>query len=105
MGNTEVFELCETSSKIQCPDCASYWEAGVIFCTCGKCMQPTERNRQLNKARYDVLSISGCVTKKNLTHAARHGPSMRQTMYHTAHDMLRKARKHKRGGYKTILEI
>ena len=23
----------------------------------GKCMQPSERNRQLNKERYDVLSI------------------------------------------------
>ena len=76
-GNTEYFELCETSSEIQCPDCALYWEAGIIFCTCAKCMQPTERNRQLNKARYDVLSIPGYVIKKNPTHGARHGPSMR----------------------------
>ena len=30
MGNTEYFELCEISSKIQCPDCALYWEAGII---------------------------------------------------------------------------
>ena len=26
MGNTEIFELCETSSKIQCPDCALFWQ-------------------------------------------------------------------------------
>ena len=57
MCNTEYFELCETSSKIQCPDSASCWEAGMIYCACGKFMQPTERNRQLNEARYDVLSI------------------------------------------------
>ena len=25
MVNTEIFELCETSSKKQCPDCALYW--------------------------------------------------------------------------------
>ena len=25
MGNTEIFELCETSSKKQCPDCSLYW--------------------------------------------------------------------------------
>ena len=67
-------------------------------------MQLTERNRQLNKARYDVLSIPGYVDKKNPTHGARHGPSVRQAMYHKAQDMLRKARKHKSGGYKTILE-
>ena len=97
MGNTEYFELCETSSKIQCPDCASHWEAGILCCTWGKCMQPTERNRQLNKERFDVLSIPGSVIKNNPTHGARHGPSMRQCMCCKAHE-------HKSGGYKTILE-
>ena len=35
LGNTEIFELCETSSKLQCPDCTVYWEVGIIYCTCG----------------------------------------------------------------------
>ena len=30
MNNTEIFELCETSSKQQCPDCNLYWEAGIV---------------------------------------------------------------------------
>ena len=100
MGNTEYFELCEISSKIQCPDCALYWEAGIVYCTCGNCMQPSARNRQLNKERYDFLSNPGYVIEKNPTHGARHGTSMRQCMYYKAHDTLRKARKHKSGGYK-----
>ena len=30
MGNTEIFEFCETSSKRQyCPDFALYWEIGI----------------------------------------------------------------------------
>ena len=66
-------------------------------------MQPSERNRQLNKERYDVLSIPGYVIKKNPTHGARHGPSMRQYMYHKTHAMLKKASKHKHG-YKNILD-
>ena len=33
MGNTEIFELCETSSKKQCPDCALYWEIGIVYCS------------------------------------------------------------------------
>ena len=82
---------------------ALYWEAGIGYCKCGKCMQPTERNRQLNKARYDLLSIPGYVIKKNPTYGARHGPSVRQCMCYKAHDMLVKARKHKSGGYKSIL--
>ena len=51
MGNTEYFELSESSSKIQCPDRSLYQEVGIVYCTCGKCMQLSERNRQLNKAR------------------------------------------------------
>ena len=38
------------------------WEAGIENCTCGKCMHPSDRNRQLNQERYDVLSIPGCVS-------------------------------------------
>ena len=68
MGNTEYFELREISSEIQCPDCALHWEVGIVFCTCGICMQPTERNRQLNSKRIlpmepDHLCGSACTTK------------------------------------------
>ena len=61
MGNTEYFELCEISSRIQCPDCSLCWEVGIVYCPCDKCMQSPERNQQLNKAGYDVLSIHGYV--------------------------------------------
>ena len=104
MGNTEIFEVYETSSKKQCPDCALYWEVGIVYCTCGQCLRPTERNRQVNKT-FDVLSIPGYVIKKNTSHGARYGPSMRQTMYFKAHDMLRKGRSNKNGNCKkTFLE-
>ena len=101
MGNTEHFELCETSSKIQCADCSSHLEVDTVYCTCGKCMQPSERNQQLKEARYDGLSIPGYVIKRNLTHGARHGPSLRQYMSYKAHEMLKKAHKH---DYKHILD-
>ena len=65
MGNKEILEFYETSSKRQCPDCAACWEIGIVYCTCGKCMQPSERNQQLNKDRFVALSIPGYVIKKN----------------------------------------
>ena len=64
MGNTEIFEFYETSSKRQCPGCALYSEIGIVYCTCGKCVQPSERNRQLNKVRLDSLSILGYVIRR-----------------------------------------
>ena len=49
IGNTEYFELCEISSKIQCLDFSLSGEVGIVDCTCGNHMQPSERNRQMNK--------------------------------------------------------
>ena len=86
-------------------NCALHWEVGIVYCTSGKYLQPTERNRQMNKERcatccqFLVMSL-----KENPSHGARHGPSMRQTMYFKAHDMLRKARSNKNGNCKTLLE-
>ena len=48
MSNAEIFELCETSSKQQCLDCNLYWEAGIVYCSCGRCFRISrnERGRQ-----------------------------------------------------------
>ena len=71
MGNTEeIFEFYETSAKRQCPGCALCWEICIVYCTCGKCMQPTEKSRQFNKDRFDILSIPGYVIKKNQSRGA-----------------------------------
>ena len=104
MGNNEIFEFYETSSKRQCPDCALHWEIGIVYCTCGKCLQPAAMNRQYNKDRFDSLTIPGYVIKTNQSRAPRHGQSMRQIMYQKAGDMLRKAKLPKNGPCETILE-
>ena len=65
MNNTEIFELCETYSKKQCPDCNSYWEIGIVYCTCGRCLKSSLRIKELHKNNNDVLSIPGHVIKKN----------------------------------------
>ena len=43
MNNTEIFELCETSSKRQCPNCNLYWEVGIVYCTCGRCLKSSQK--------------------------------------------------------------
>ena len=93
MGNTEILEFYETSSKIQCLDCALCWEDGIVCCI--------QRRGIDSLARKDPKSCQFLATsskKKNPTHGARHGPSVRQCMYCKAHDMLEKARKHKKVG-------
>ena len=103
MNNTEIFELCETSSKQQCPDCNLYWEAGIVCCTCGRCSRISRSEKEVDKSNDNVVSIPGCVFKKNNKRSARHGPSERQRMFFKAKEMLHKAGQKKHGSHSSII--
>ena len=49
MGNTEIFELCETSSKKRCPDCALYWETDIVYWSCGRCLIPSQKYQKVGQ--------------------------------------------------------
>ena len=34
-GNTELCELLDVEPKAQCKVCLSYWDVGIVHCTCG----------------------------------------------------------------------
>ena len=84
VNNTEIFELCETSSKQQCPDCNVYWEAGIVWCTCGRCLRISRSEKEVDKSNNDVVSIPDNVIKKNLQ-------ARGQPMCSKAQEMLQKA--------------
>ena len=100
-GNTEYFEMCEITSKVQCQDCLLHCEIGIKDCTCGTCLRPPQKNRKLNKDCFDVLSIPNYVIKKGPSHGARHGPTESQRIYFKAHNTLRKEQKHGTKPYST----
>ena len=104
MGNTEIFELCETASKKQCPDCALCWEIGIVHCSCERCFNLRKVPKSWTRRTMTPYQLPVTSSKRNLTHGAKHGASERQRMYHEAKKMLQKARQPKHGGYKTILE-
>ena len=46
VGNIDLFKLLETDPKTQCTACLSYWNVGIVYCTCGHFLQKeTEANR------------------------------------------------------------
>ena len=50
VGNIELFELLDTEPKMQCTACLSYWNVGIVYCTCGHFLQKeTEVNRKFDK--------------------------------------------------------
>ena len=84
LGNVELFELCETTPKVQCSQCLLSWNQGIVYCTCGQCLIYSESRRMSNKLRLDALSFPNYVIKKGPTHGARHGKTEVQRDYHMA---------------------
>ena len=74
VGNIELCELLETEPKTQCTACLSYWNTGMIYCTCGHFLhKETGVNRKFVKYTMDLLSVPGCVIKKGRLHGHRYG--------------------------------
>ena len=82
IGNVELFELCETTPKVQCSQCLLFWNQGLVYCTCGQCLIYSEPRRKFNKLRLDAISIPDYVFKKGATHGDRHGKTEVQRKYH-----------------------
>ena len=96
MNNTEIFELCENSSKQQCPECNTFWDIGIIYCSSGRNMKSPQSSTGFEQNNNDDTSIPGYSSR-----GAKHGPSERQKMYYQAKQMLKKARQKKHGRHPT----
>ena len=75
VGNIELFKLLETDPKTQCKACLSYWNIGMVYCTCEHFLQETEANRGFIKYTMDLLSLPEHVIKKGRPHGHRYGKS------------------------------
>ena len=105
MNNTEIFELCENSSKHQCPECNTHWDIELIYCSCGRNMKYSRSSTTFQQNNYDVTSIPGYVVKKNNSRGAKHRPSERQRMNYQAKHMLKKAREENHGSHDTCTSL
>ena len=74
VGNIEWCELLETEPKTQCKVCLSYWNIGIVYCTCGHFLREGRgANQQFIKYTIDLLSIPEYVIKKGRPHGHRYG--------------------------------
>ena len=74
VGNIELCELLETEPKTHCTACLSYWNTGMIYCTCGHFLhKETDVNPKFVKYTMDLLSVLEYVIKKGRLHGHRYG--------------------------------
>ena len=94
VGNIELCELLETEPKTQCKSCLSYWNTGMIYCTCGHLLhKETGVNRKFVKFSMDLPSVPEYVIKKGRPHGHRYGKKPGDKEYFTANQLKKKCKK------------
>ena len=74
VGNIELCELLETEPKTRCTVCLSYWNIGIVHCTCGHFLREGRgENQKFIKYTMELLSIPDYVIKKGRPHGHRYG--------------------------------
>ena len=94
VGNIELCELLDVDPKAQCKVCLSYWDVGIVYCTCGHFLQNgTEENKKFVKYTLDLLSIPNCYIKKGRPHGHRYGKKPGDHEYFIANSLKKKCKK------------
>ena len=94
VGNIELCELLETEPKTQCKVCLSYWNIGIVYCTCGHFLRKGRgANQQFIKSSMDLLSIPEYVIKKGRPHEHRYGKKPGDREYFSANQLKKKCKK------------
>ena len=67
VGNVELRELLDMEPKAQCKVCLSYWDVGIVYCTCGHFFCEMERRKTRNSSstlsissRFPITTSRGC---------------------------------------------
>ena len=77
VGNIELCELLDTETKTQCKVCLSYWDIGIVYCTCGHFLRKERgANQKFINYTMDLLSVPEYVIKKGRAHGHRYGKSL-----------------------------
>ena len=61
VGNIELFELLETDPTTQCKACLSYWNVGIVYCTCGHFLQKETEPIEVSFKKNDGPSFTSRV--------------------------------------------
>ena len=94
VGNIEWCEVPETEPKTQCKACLSYWNIGIVYCTCGHFLhKETAVNRKFVKCTMDLLSVPEYVIKKGRPHGHRYGKKPGDKEFYLANQLKKKCKK------------
>ena len=93
-GNTELCEIVDVEPKAQCRACLTYWDVGIVYCTCGHFLRDdTTENKKYISSVLDLLSIPNFYIRKGRPHGHRYGKKEGCKEFHTAKQLQKRCRK------------
>ena len=93
-GNTELCEIVDVEPKSQCRACLTYWNVGIVYCTCGHFLQDdTTENKKYISSVLDLFSIPNFYIRKGRPHGHRYGNKEGCREFHTANQFSKRCRK------------
>ena len=94
VGNIELCELLDVEPKAQCKVCLSYWDVGIVYCTCGHFLRDdtTEKKKYIMSVLH-LLSIPNYYIKKGRHHGHRYGKKPGYHEYFIANSLKKKCKK------------
>ena len=93
-GNIELCELLDVEPKAQCKVCLSYWDVGIVYCTCGHFLRDgTDENKKFVKYTLDLFSMPNYYIKKGRHHGHRYGKKEGDHEYFIANSLKKKCKK------------
>ena len=93
-GNTELCEIVDMEPKSQCRACLTYWNAGIVYCSCGHLMEDdTTENKKYISSVLDMFSIPNFYIRKGQPHGHRYGKKASCKEFHTAKTTKKRGRK------------
>ena len=98
-GNTELCEILDVETKARCKACLAYWDAGIVYCTCGHFLRDDTTEKKYIKSVLALFSIPNIYIRKGRPHGHRYGKREGDREYHTANQLQEKCRKR---GYSNI---
>ena len=94
-GNTELCELLlDVEPKAQCKVCLSYWDVGIVYCTCGHFLRDdAKENKRFVNYTLDLFSIPNYCIRKGRPHGHRYGKKEGDHEYFIANQLKKKCKK------------
>ena len=80
--------------KSQCRACLTYWDVGIVYCTCGHFLRDdTTENKKYISSVLDLFAIPNFYIRKGRPHGHRYGKKEGDQEYHTANQLQKKCKK------------